>query len=367
MSIFRSCGFRYALAVTLISLSAAPQAAPAFPALEVPALQVKAPERQVMLSAAEAGARVVAVGERGVVVLSDDGAKTWRQARRVPVSTTLTTVYFVDARMGWAVGHGGVILHTQDGGETWLRQTDGVALATVALTAAQDALRRQPDSPKAARDLKAARQLVDDGADKPLLDVYFADSRHGWVVGAYNLFFETRDGGTTWESAADRLENPKGLHLYAIRARGPTIFIVGEQGQMHRSADGGATFEALSSPYKGTWFTLCMTASGEVVTAGLRGNAFYSADSGKNWQRIEGSPPVSFVGAVALADGGVLLGNQGGQLFVSRSGAAMTPLSAPSLPPVAGMRVLKDEDIVLLGLGGAVRVTGASIKGGTSK
>lgn len=364
---FRRFGVRLVAAGTLTALSMALQAAPAFPALDRPALPVKGPERQVMQSAAMAGLRIVAVGERGLVVLSDDNGKTWRQARRVPVSTTLTAVSFVDATLGWAVGHGGVVLHTQDGGETWVRQTEGGALATAALHAAEDAVRRQPNSPKDIHDLMAAKLLVNDGADKPLLDVYFSDSLHGWVVGAYNLFFETRDGGRTWKSIACRLDNPKGLHLNAIRAQGANIFIVGEQGQVHRSTDGGQTFEALSSPYKGSFFTLSLTPDGNVVIAGLKGNVFYSDDLGKRWRQIEGAAPVSFFGSSVLADGGVLLGNQGGQLFISRSGAAMIQLTTPPLPPLASMLVLNDGGVLVLGLGGAIRVPGESRKNRTSK
>lgn len=72
-----------------------------------------------------AGTRLVAVGERGVVLLSDDNGRSWRQAGSVPVSVALTDVHFVSATHGWAVGHSGVVLHSDDGGETWMRQLDG--------------------------------------------------------------------------------------------------------------------------------------------------------------------------------------------------------------------------------------------------
>jgi photosystem II stability/assembly factor-like uncharacterized protein len=318
-----------ALPMALLALLAPPvKAATAFPALERPALAVRAPQRQVMQAAALAGERIVAVGERGIVVLSDDAGRSWRQARQVPVSVTLSAVTFVDAQLGWAVGHGGVILHSRDGGETWARQADGATLAV---------------------DL-----------DKPLLDVCFVDARRGWVVGAYNLFFETRDGGANWQSAGQRLNNPKALHLNAIRARGEQVFIVGEQGQIHRSLDGGQTFEALGSPYKGSWFTLALPGDGSLVVAGLRGHALHSADLGRSWQALDGGPPVTFLAALPQADGAVLLANQAGQFFTSRAGAALVARPSVPMPPLTGLLLLRDQRLLALGLGGVVAPAASS-------
>lgn len=328
----------------------------AFPALERPAMQVRVPERAVLQAAVFAGKRVVAVGERGIVLLSDDGGMHWRQAKGVPVSTTLTAVRFVDAKLGWAVGHGGVILHSNDGGETWARQADGRLLAKVALDAAQQRADAAPGDAMSVRQLKSAQLLAGDGPDKPLLDLHFFNARRGFVVGAYNLFFETSDGGATWTSAMGRLENPKGLHLYAIRAQGAGVYIVGEQGLMLRSQDTGSSFQPLVSPYNGSWFSLVAMPNGALVVAGLRGNAYYSPNKGQTWSRIEGAAPVSFVSAVALADNTVLLTNQAGQLLTSRLGESFSNLGMPSLPPLSDVLPLLGGGLLAVGMAGAIRL-----------
>lgn len=64
----------------------------------------------MLLGAAWAQKRVVAVGDHGIVLLSDDHGRSYRQARAVPVSSSLTGVSFADARHGWAVGHWGRLL-----------------------------------------------------------------------------------------------------------------------------------------------------------------------------------------------------------------------------------------------------------------
>ena len=83
-----------------------------------PALPISSAAEEQLLDITSAGSRVIAAGERGVIVYSDDGGRSWTQAK-VPVSETLTSLHFPTADHGWAVGHGGVILHSGDGGETW--------------------------------------------------------------------------------------------------------------------------------------------------------------------------------------------------------------------------------------------------------
>ena len=70
--------------VILLGLAAclACHAAPVTEALQRPALAVREPGRAVLLAAAQAGERIVAVGERGVIALSDD-----RGARILTVTT----------------------------------------------------------------------------------------------------------------------------------------------------------------------------------------------------------------------------------------------------------------------------------------
>src|SRR5436305_1593689 len=68
--------------------------------LERPALMSPRAARSVLLAVVRADKRLVAVGEGGIVLLSDDNGNTWRQVP-VPVSTTLTNVYFADGKNGW--------------------------------------------------------------------------------------------------------------------------------------------------------------------------------------------------------------------------------------------------------------------------
>lgn len=308
LKLLATCAWGGAWAGVPIFARAEP-AAERFEALTTRALPSSKAAGSAMLALARAGQRLIAVGERGIVLLSDDDGRTWQQAQ-VPVSVTLTAVQFVDSRMGWAVGHLGVVLHTADAGLTWALQLDGQRAAALAAKAELDAGKVRG----------TAQQLIDDGPDKPFLDLCFENERVGWVVGAYNLACRTEDGGRSWQSTMHRLPNSKGLHLYAMRKIGAALYIAGEQGLLLRSTDQGDHFEALPTPSKGTYFGLVAGPQNQLLLYGLRGRAFLSADAAATWTEVDTGTRASLSAGTALANGGLLLASQAGELMLSRDG-----------------------------------------------
>jgi photosystem II stability/assembly factor-like uncharacterized protein len=337
---------RLTMCAALLAAAFACGAQPVGPALDRPAQAVRAPERAVLLAAAQAGAAWVAVGERGLVLRADDTGARWQQVAS-PVSVTLTAVRFADERHGIAVGHGGVVLVTEDGGRRWERRLDGRRIAELLLA---DAKARQDATAE-----KAALQLQADGPDKPLLDVLVSGPGRALVVGAYGLALATEDSGKTWTSWTPRLDNPKGLHLYALRQRGERIVIAGEQGLVLKSDDGGRSFQRLAVPYQGSFFTLELPDEREIVLAGLRGNAWLSADGGREWRALATPMPVSIVASQRLADGGLLLANQAG-FVLARRGDAFVPVNHQPLPPLTGLAAGRGGALLALSIQGVMPV-----------
>ncbi len=309
--------------------------------------------RALLTRVVRAGDRLVAMGERGVVVLSDDGGRQWRQAR-VPVSVTLTSASFADARQGWIAGHSGVVLHTTDGGESWGIQTDGVVLAKAALAQAQGL----PDTAAGReRSIQQAQRLVDEGADKPLLSICFVDAQRGMAVGAYGLAATTSDGGKTWVPCMDRLPNPRGLHLYAAAHHGKTWVLAGEQGVLMRSSDDGASFEPLASPFKRSFFAATATRNGGFVLAGLLGSACRIEPGGAAVAPIALPSPFTILSCTELRDGRVMLLAQGGRLLVSSDGGAQfTEQQPPRREPLTSLAEAADGGLVATGAGGVGRL-----------
>ena len=344
---------RTALAAALALSLAAPVAGAGFTdVLDTPAQTSPLAAKGLLQSVARAGNRLVAVGQRGHVVVSNDNGATWKQSP-VPVSSDLTAVYFVDDRQGWAVGHDGVILHSGDGGDTWQLQLDGRKANDLLVAAMERKLAAEPASATAKALLGEAQRYKEQGADKPFLDVWFADAKNGYAVGAYNLIFRTEDGGTTWMPLFDRTDNPKFFNLYAIRPVGNELYIAGEGGLVLKLDAASQRFVALTVPYNGSFFGVAGAGSA-VLVFGLRGNVYRSDDAGKTWAKADAGLPAAIVGA-APADGGtVLLADGGGRIASSADGGrTFNKVVLKNPAPLTGFAPIGNDRFVLVGPRGA--------------
>ncbi len=357
---------RSLLAATLLSLTCQLAAAATTPGqpvadlLELPAHADVRATSTVQLAVTRAGDRLVSVGARGTVLLSDDGAKTWRQARAVPSSVALTDVCFVNDKLGWAVGHSGIVLHSRDGGESWVRQLDGRQAAQAVLDEAR-ALEAS-GAEGAGRRLRDAQGMVDDGPDKPLLGVYFMSEHRGWAVGAYGLALATEDGGQSWQAVTARLPNPRGKHLYQIRADGSRLLVAGEQGALFRSEDGGHTFAELGTPYPGTFFGVLSLSEDTVLAYGLRGNVWRSSDGGTAWTQIAIDQEITITSSARLKDGAIVLADESGRLLRSDDqGRSFRALEAKAPSAVTALVQIDDGALVLSGARGPSRVDAAQL------
>jgi len=307
-----------------------------------------------MLAVARADKRLVAVGERGIILLSDDNGITWKQAR-VPVSISLTNVRFFTSRIGWAVGHSGVVLRSDDGGESWQKQLDGGQAAQLLrneVAADGAGARQEPQTT-----LADAERMAAEGPDKPFFDLHFFDENNGLVVGAFGLVMTTGDGGKHWQSARGRIVNPKAKHLYALHVAGKDIYIAGEQGALYRSSDGGMNFVGLPSPYAGSYFGLISDTAGTVVAFGMRGNAYRSSDKGATWQKSDTGTLNALTAGHLLPDGSMVLVDEAGGVLQSRdAGGSFKPTPVPQPSPLTGAVVAQNGALIVSSMRGVNRV-----------
>ena len=205
-----------------------------------PSILAKLAERTTLLSLAEAGQRLVAVGQRGHILLSDDQGETWRQVT-APHNEMLDRVRFRSASHGWAVGYDATIVATTDGGESW---------------------QLQHFDPEA----------------RPLFDVLFLDEQRGIAVGGYGTYLTTADGGSSWDVGEPSIAEV-GAHFNTLRQLADgTLVMVGERGMMARSSDEGRSWEMLDSPYVGSLFGLLPYGDRGIMAFGMRGNVYVAED-----------------------------------------------------------------------------------------
>lgn len=305
--------------------------------LDTPAAKTTMAHQYLLLDVAQAGSRLVAVGARGHILISENNGDSWRQVD-TPVSVLLTALSFADDRHGWAVGHGGVILYTQDGGTSWEKQFDGDAANLSIIQQAEDVVERVREELDLAGDedieeleyqLEEAEFALEDaqidaevGASKPFLDVYFENTNVGFAVGAYGFLFRTVDGGKRWENYGARMDNIDRFHLNAItKLAGGTYVVAGEAGVMFRSEDQGESWETIDSPYDGSFFGLLATGEKDVVLAfGLRGNLFRSDDAGQYWEDVPSGTENTLMGGAVDASGQISIVGNSGTVLLSVDG-----------------------------------------------
>jgi len=265
--------------------------------------------KSLLLDVTRIGDRLVAVGERGHVVLSDDEGKTWYQAETVPTRSTLTAVFSVGERL-FAGGHDAVIITSGDRGKNW------------------------------------SRQFFDPERQQAVMDLYFSDETHGMAVGSYGLYLLTNDGGRTWEDAVVDEENE--YHLNGIVVfDDQRLMIAGEAGYSYRSFDGGETWELMELPYQGSMWGGIRTSRDCALFFGLRGHAMESCDFGANWEELVTGTELSLSGAAE--DRGLLLiaGNSG--MVLTREDGKFTPHIHSSGVDFAGAVSLRGGHFLLVG------------------
>ena len=121
----------------------------------------------------DSGRGVVATGS-GAILSTTDGGENWTPVGRRGRVNSLSSLFFLDERRGWAAGHGDV-LRTDDAGETWT-----------------------PLTPEG----------VDTSYRSPVRAIQFQDDRHGWVAGMHASLMRTADGGVTWEPLSPHRSRP---------------------------------------------------------------------------------------------------------------------------------------------------------------
>lgn len=338
--------------------------------LKTPARASAMAPRSTMLAVTITGIRLVAAGERGLIIFSDDGGTNWQQAS-VPVSVTLTALHFASRDAGWATGHDGVILNTTDGGKTWRKQFDGNQANALINAELESAIAKRqektlkPDPAKRGKpqaeleslqlQLEDAKAGAEFGPSRPLLALYFLNEHEGFAAGSFGQLFHTADGGRNWTSWGLRIDNPNGLHYNGIaRLSDGSLMISGEAGKLRRSRDNGQTWETLDTGYAGHLYgTLAIPGTPVLLAHGFAGNVVRSPDGGKTWNALGRQIDKSLIAGGVLPNGAVLLLGSNRQILISRDqGLHFELAKSPTGRPASGAYLPQAGPMAIAGAGG---------------
>lgn len=231
--------------------------------------------------------RAVVVGDKGVVMVTDDQGKTWvrQQLRQGLKYFDLYSVAFTsDGTRGWIVGDGGVIFRSDDHGASWSEQKAAttVALLKVAVV--------DPMKACACGEHGVVLCTTDGGAnwhlqkiqDVDFFDLAFADPDNGWAVGEFSTILHTADGGKSWQVQTGGDRAGKQDPYFAIAFGGRDGLIVGQSGVALESSDGGKTWTpgALSVEHRSFYALAALPAQAdEFYAAGENGVAGLVTDA----------------------------------------------------------------------------------------
>ncbi|MCC6193561.1 MAG: hypothetical protein IT518_03750 [Burkholderiales bacterium] len=269
-------------------------------------------DRVVMLACHVRGERAIAVGERGAVLVSEDGGVGWKSFRSRKTTRTLTSVVALDADVWIGVGHGGTMLRSEDGG-------------------------------------RSARAIETEAGKDSFLGVIALDPTTLLAYGAFGLMLRSEDAGRTWKKQ-QVIDADFDRHVNRVIAAGDgLLLLVGESGTIALSHDRGVTWSRVESPYEGSFFGAGVTPGGAFLAFGMRGNVYRSTDRGSTWSKVDMPTKLPFFGAAILRDGRIVLTAAQGWLAVSGDDGRSFELRRVAAGDLAGAFDRDDGSLMIFG------------------
>ncbi len=225
-----------------------------------------------------------AAGELGVVAKTTDGGKRWQVMTRAG-GDEVSAIACASADVAWLGGTDGVIWRTQDGGLTWDKQT-----------------------------------ITQDDIN----DLYFLDGRRGWAVTSYGAVFRTSDGGDIWQRLS-----VVGAWLWSVSfSDGNNGLICGANGYLARTTNGGVSWKQVGAPPKLKLEAVAHRSAAEAYVVGEDGTVLRSADGGANWAPLELRTDTLLRDVEFAGNYGYIVGGIGG-FWRTRDGSSWQKKAAP--------------------------------------
>jgi len=281
------------------------------------ALVLPLAKKAVFLDLVSNDQSVIAVGERGIILKSDDSGVTWVQVKS-PVDVTLTGITFSSKKSGWIVGHESTILKTTDGGNSW------------------EISRYQPED------------------ERFYMSVNFMTADRGYVLGTDGELWVTEDGGNSWGLTVLSVEEWYQNHLFAIEKISNTSLVVGERGGIFTKGIEQKDWLTISSPYEGSFFGVNKVGE-DFLVFGMSGNLYLLNSRTLEWVKINTNTDQFLLESASIdANGGVLVVGRGGIILIVNDKGQLTKTVQNKSRADYTAVTIKDKTVYLSSMTGGI-------------
>lgn len=252
------------------------------------------------------GSKVVAVGDRGLVLRSEDGGAEWTR-EVVPGAAAIFGVALVGETTIAVGGQGSIYVHSAGAGwkkvETGTKERllnvagnkDGLAFAVGAFGTVlrsddfgQTWRNGAPDW-RCVGDVNAGGGSLSGAAGEPtMFAVQVFDNGTVFIGGELGFILRSLDGGSNWQMVNQAIASVDTIAatVNAVRVRDDGVgFAVGQAGLLLKTEDLGATWTPVQAPTTGNLNSVDSLSNGSVIAVGMR-TAVRSDDDGRTWTEM---------------------------------------------------------------------------------
>lgn len=160
---------------------------------------------------------LITVGNKGTIILSENGGTSWKLISNVGTKQNLKAVAFACKNVAYAVGDTGTVLKSMDGGQSWkvlqspvinnLNAITVISADTFWIAATKAKILKSVDGGTSWEE-----QFVNSMDGASLLAIKFINHNDGYVFGQYGAYFKTANGGEDWEEVVTNVK----IDIYGV-------------------------------------------------------------------------------------------------------------------------------------------------------
>lgn len=220
----------------------------------------------------------------GKIMRTYNGGSNWQSFN---CGIQISSIEFINSKVGYAGGTSRYILKTEDGGATWQQNvavnvfpSNTIAIKFFDINTGF-AFREHDDL---LRTTDGGITWTEYNMGDDIYSFHFISKTVGFACGEHGVMYRTTDGGASWQwmSPDARID---AYHLQSIYFINSSIgFAVGHRGRILKTTDGGLTWTTYSPTYIDVSDIVVPTKY--VAYAAVGGKLYKTTDAGSSWQPL---------------------------------------------------------------------------------